>query len=203
MSKLYFSYGTVQSSKTLNLLAVAHNYDSSNVKCVTIKPSLDTRTADIVSRAGLSRPADIVLRPEQSITEHYQTLSSARAVLVDEVQFLSEAQIIELRKLSIGLIPGLPEVPVMTFGLRTDSEGNLWPASALLMAMADEIAEIKTICAYCTKRAVFSKAVREYKSQIAPSWSGYIPVCPYHYFSNETRGDHGKEKEDNSGAAIG
>lgn len=235
MSKLYFYYGTVCSSKTLNLLAVYKNYEIQGRKAILIKPECDSRTEDIESRAGLNAHPDIILKKSDSILESIKTflnneyelksekipeilLKSIDAVIVDECQFLTVSQINELRQLSIGVyieyskitkkssskinkisisnhnenIPSNTieyELPVLCYGLRTDCEGNLWDASAVLMAQADELHEVKTVCSFCNKRAVFSAINPEEQSKstsegvFKPSWNYFIPVCPEHYFS--------------------
>jgi len=233
MSKLYFYYGTVSSSKTLNLLAVYKNYELQGRKALLIKTSCDTRTEKIESRAGMSATPDIILNKEDSVFESIKNylnneslkkqenvpeilLKNIDAVIVDECQFLTVEQVKELRQLSIGVNftyskvtkksqltiknisisnhnEDIPKdtveysIPVLCYGLRTDSNGCLWDAASILMAQADEIHEIKTVCSFCNKRAVFSAINPETKDEsisdiINPSWNYYIPVCPEHYF---------------------
>ena len=169
MAKLYFRYGVVSSAKTLNLLATLHNYEQQGKKAILIKPALDTRSECVESRAGLSHKADIIFKDSD-------------AILVDEVQFLSSSQIQELRLLSIGKDLD-KDIPVLCYGLRTKSDATLWPSIIDLMALADSIEEIKTTCAYCCHKAVFSKALQstdEHGMNI--SWGGFIPVCANHYY---------------------
>lgn len=183
MAKLYFRYGVVSSAKTLNLLATLHNYETQGKRAILIKPSVDTRSVDVSSRAGLSHKADIILRPEDNLSiELYPFLLSDKisAVLVDEVQFLTEEQILYLRKLS-----AFNDIPILCYGLRTKSDATLWKPIITLMALADIIEEIKTTCAYCDRKAVFSKAIiknMESASGVNLTWDGYEPVCPYHYY---------------------
>lgn len=185
MSKLYFHYGTVSSSKTLNLLCCAHNYEEQHKKPVIIKPAIDTRSEKIESRAGLSKEATICLDKDDSLLNYYAIIDGASVILVDEVQFLTTEQIMELRMISLGTLGTrhLNPIPVLTYGLRTMSDGTLWNSIKTLMAVADEIHEIKTICVYCDRKAVFSKEVAHYdEAGVRPSWDGYIPVCPKHYY---------------------
>lgn len=182
MSKLYFYYGTVNSSKTLNLLSIAHNYRSQGKKCLLIKPSLDSRSLNIESRAGLSQEADFVISPEERVynvafSNPQIYLSDNSAVLVDECQFLTSDQVVEFRKLSIEF-----NIPVLMFGLRTKYDGTLWDASATLFAVADEVREVITVCTYCDHKAVFSKRVKGGSEDIELGWDEYIPVCPKHYY---------------------
>lgn len=183
MAKLYFRYGVVSSAKTLNLLATLHNYEIQGKRAILIKPSVDTRSVEVSSRAGLSHKADIILRPVDNLSiELYPFLLSDKisAVLVDEVQFLTEEQILYLRKLS-----AFNDIPILCYGLRTKSDATLWKPIITLMAIADIIEEIKTTCTYCDRKAVFSKAViknMENASGVNLTWDGYEPVCPYHYY---------------------
>ena len=182
MAKLYFRYGVVSSAKTLNLLATLHNYEQQGKKAILIKPALDTRSECVESRAGLSHKADIILKDGDSLYDYISLFKDSDAILVDEVQFLSSSQIQELRLISIGKDLD-KDIPVLCYGLRTKSNATLWPSIVDLMALADSIEEIKTTCAYCCHKAVFSKALQstdEYGMNI--SWGGFIPVCAKHYY---------------------
>ena len=184
MAKLYFRYGVVSSAKTLNLLATLHNYEQQGKRAVLIKPSLDTRSHLVESRAGMSHKADIILSPTDDLSLLIEPSSSISAVLVDEVQFITSQQIEYLRELS-----AIHEIPVLCYGLRTKSDATLWPSVITLMALADSIEEIKTTCTYCDHKAVFSKYVNKEgmnESGIKLSWDEYIPVCARHYYTNES-----------------
>lgn len=148
MAKLYFRYGTVGSAKTLNLLAVAHNYERQGKRVLVLKPAFDDRfsAADVVSRAGLRRKADLLL-PEGEIAGT-ERASECDCVLVDEAQFLSAVQVESLREWTRSL-----DVPVICYGLRTDFRSELFPGAKRLMELADSIEELKTTCAYCNRKA--------------------------------------------------
>ena len=150
MPKLYFRYGTMNSSKTANLLMVAHNYRKQNKKVITIKPVIDNRFGEkkIVSRAGMSVDADHVIHKNTVITNTIDT-KNVSCILVDECQFLTKQQIDELRLLTIN-------TPVICYGLRTDYMSVLFEGSRRLMEIADTIEEIKTICVYCNKKAIIN-----------------------------------------------
>lgn len=151
MAKLYFRHGTVGSAKTLNLLAVAHNYRQQNKRVLLIKPSLDTRfgTGTIRSRAGLDCEADLLVHAETRLDDDdFRGLSCA---LVDEAQFVSPAVIDQLRRITLDL-----EVPVICYGLRTDFRGDLFPGARRLFEMADTIEEVKTTCAFCNRKAIMN-----------------------------------------------
>lgn len=148
MTKLYFKYGTMNSSKTANLLMVAHNYISQNRKVLLIKPECDTRWGNnnlITSRVGTSMKAHIVLAP--NVTNISAFLVNVSCVLVDEAQFLSTANINMLRNIAM-------TIPVMCWGLRTDYTTKLFEGSKRLMEVADSIQEVKTICVGCERKSI-------------------------------------------------
>lgn len=182
MAKLYFRYGVVSSAKTLNLLATLHNYEQQGKKAVLIKPATDTRSVNVESRAGLSHKPDIVLSTSDNlpILLYPYKQSGVSAILVDEVQFISSEQIEYLRQIS-----ALNDIPVICYGLRTKSDASLWPSIITLMALADSIEEIKTTCAYCNHKAVFSKLINKDnlgEDGIKLSWDEYVPVCAKHFY---------------------
>lgn len=181
MAKLYFRYGVVSSAKTLNLLATVHNYEKQNKKVVLIKPALDTRTPDIQSRAGLSHKANILLEKEDSLEKYLEEFKDSDAIVVDEVQFLTTAQIEQLRLITIGRLSD-NSIPVICYGLRTKSDSHLWDSVIRLMALADSIEEVKTTCTFCNKKAVFSKSVENTGKELVISWDAFIPVCAEHYY---------------------
>ena len=151
MAKLYFRYGAVGSAKTLNLLAVAHNYRQQNKRILILKPALDTRFGanQVRSRAGLEQEADIVLGSNDMIDE--TKLAGVDCLLVDECQFLESRVIDQLRFITTEY-----GVPVICYGLRTDFKRRLFPGSQRLLELADAIEEVKTTCAFCNKKAVYN-----------------------------------------------
>lgn len=177
MAKLYFRYGTVSSAKTLNLLAVAHNYRQQGKRVLLIKPALDTRFgADVIkTRAGLEMPADILVPAAGPLV--LPPVDDVACILVDEAQFLCANDINVLHDVT------LSGVPVICYGLRTDFRRRLFAASLRLMELADSIEEIKTICHYCLRKAVFNLKLLNGQ----PTLDGpvvelgceetYLPVC--------------------------
>ncbi|MCL2325293.1 MAG: thymidine kinase [Proteobacteria bacterium] len=155
MAKLYFRYGAVGSAKTLNLLAVAHNYEQQGKRVVLIKPSLDDRfgAVTIRSRASLEREADLCVS-EDSVID-IDRMKGIDCVLVDECQFLSEFVIHQLRRITVEL-----NIPVICYGLRTNFMTRLFEGSKRLMELADSIEEVKTTCAFCNRKAVFNIKLR-------------------------------------------
>jgi len=151
MAKLYFRHGTVGSAKTLNLLAVAHNYGQQGKSVFVIKPALDDRFGqdEVKSRAGLTRPADLQVNADTQLDPGL--LKGVDCILVDEAQFLSSQVVDQLRALTHNL-----DVPVICYGLRTDFRGILFVGAKRLLELADTIEEIKTTCAFCHKKAIFN-----------------------------------------------
>lgn len=178
-SKLIFYHGTVSSSKTMTLLSVAHNYESVGWCTIAIKPELDTRSELIETRAKVPpRKADIILKQSDSIYDYCELINNADVILVDECQFLTESQIDELRDISVDR-----DIDILCFGLRTDFNTHLFPASKRLFELADEITEVKTICQICGKHASFNKKIAHSNSEsvIDPSWDNYLASCYKHY----------------------
>ncbi len=178
MAKLYYRYGTVGSAKTLNLLAVAHNYRRQGKKVILIKPELDSRFGKekIKSRAGLEKTADILVKPDTTLDP--KLFVNISCILVDEAQFLSEYLINQLRDIATTL-----HVPVICYGLRTDFKSRLFEGSRRLMELADSIEEVKCTCNFCNKKSVMNlKHVDGLATVEGPSVQLgceelYFPVC--------------------------
>ena len=165
MAKLYFRYGTVGSAKTLNLLAVAHNYKTQDKKTILIKPELDVRFGrnTIKSRAGLMVNADYLVGPDTTL--NLSGFAGVHCVLVDECQFLSGLVIEQLRAIATEL-----NIPVICYGLRTDFKQNLFEGSKRLLELSDTIEEVKTTCNYCNRKAIFNLRLLDGK----PTLSGAV-----------------------------
>lgn len=178
MAKLYFRYGTVGSAKTLNLLAVAHNYEQQGKRAFIIKPALDDRfgAAKVASRAGLEKPADLCVEPTTKLDP--MRFEGVDCVLVDEVQFLSPSLIEQLRTIAME-----QRVPVICYGLRTDFRGRLFAGAQRLMELADSIEEVKTTCHFCNRKAVFNLKLADGVPTLAGptidlgSEEKYLPAC--------------------------
>ncbi|HEY5259793.1 MAG TPA: thymidine kinase, partial [Rhabdochlamydiaceae bacterium] len=178
MAKLYYRYGTVGSAKTLNLLAVAHNYRNQGKKVLLLKPQLDTRFGkdSIKSRAGLEMAADVLVRPDSQLLDlDFEGIS---CILVDEAQFLTTNIIDQLREITMK-----KNIPVICYGLRTDFRSNLFQGSMRLMEMADSIEEVKATCHYCNRKSIMNLrringvAVFEGPSILLGADETYAPVC--------------------------
>ena len=181
MAKLYFRYGTMDSAKTLNLLAVAHNYRKQGKKILLFKPRLDTRFGNtkIASRSGLEAEADIML--DESSTLDPADFADVDCVLVDEAQFLAPRLIEDFRRITVD-----PGVPVICYGLRTDFRTRLFPGAQRLMELADRIEEVKVTCQYCNGKAICNLRCVDGKAAVdGPTVqlgdTEYHPVCWRHY----------------------
>jgi len=172
----------MDSAKTLNLLAVAHNYRSQGKRVLLMKPRLDVRFGvdKIASRAGLEARADILV--EKGTVLDPADFEGVHCVLVYEAQFLSTGLVEQRRALT--LRPGLP---VICYGLRTDFRTRLFPGSRRLLELADSIEEVKVTCQFCNRKAMFNLRMQDGKgvadgAQIELGGNElYAPVCCLHY----------------------
>ncbi len=182
MAKLYFRYGTMDSAKTLNLLAVAHNYRKQGKRVLLVKPALDDRfgTLRVASRSGLEADADRLVGEGDELAP--DDVAGIDCVLADEAQFLSPRLVESMRRITIR-----PGVPVICYGLRTDFRTRLFPGSQRLLELADRIEEVKVTCQYCRKKATFNLriagegAVTEGPQIELGGDERYAPVCWAHY----------------------
>jgi thymidine kinase len=157
MSKVYFYYSAMNAGKSTVLLQSSYNYQERGMRTLLFMPALDTRAGAgrIESRIGLSSDA-IALRAEDNLLEQVRTAHAAAAVacvMVDEAQFLTPRQVGEITD-----IADLLRIPVLCYGLRTDFQGRLFPGSAELLAAADNLIELKTIC-HCGRKAIMNLRV--------------------------------------------
>ncbi len=145
MAKLYFNYSSMNAGKTTVLLQSAHNYRERGMTPLLFTPKLDDRYGEglIKSRIGLQAKATIFNSEDDlyEITQAQLQTRNIHCVLVDEAQFLSREQVFQLTEVVDRL-----SIPVLCFGLRTDFQGELFVGSTHLLAWADELSEIKTIC---------------------------------------------------------
>jgi thymidine kinase len=151
MAKLYFHFSTMNAGKSTLLLQAAHNYREGGMVAYLITARLDNRAAQgrIASRIGIGEPAD-TFAPDEDLFAKLRTRfagGKVDCVFIDESQFLTKEQVWQLACAVDDL-----GVPVMCYGLRVDFQGNLFPGSAALLAWADEMREVRTIC-HCGKKA--------------------------------------------------
>ena len=151
MAKLHFFYSTMNAGKSTALLQSNHNYKESNLKTLLFvrKSIADKSNGKIISRIGLEADAIIVNNEYDFYTEISKKQSEKiSCIFVDEAQFLTKKQVHGLGKIADEL-----NIPVMTYGIRTDFRGELFEGSQELLALADNLKELKTICSECDKKA--------------------------------------------------
>lgn len=177
MAKLYFRYGAMGSSKTANAIMVRYNYLERGGRVLMLKPRLDTRDGErmVRSRSGLSAPCAYVEELEGMDVRGYD------CVIVDEAQFLTRAQVLKLVE-----IVDEADVPVICYGLRADFRGELFEGSACLLAWADTIEEIKTVCwcgkkATCNARVQDGRVVKEGEQIMLGGNEAYVSLCRRHW----------------------
>lgn len=181
MSKLYFNYGVMGSSKSANALMTHFNYQDRGQRPLMVKPRRDTRDSDKVvsSRIGLKCPC-IYFDELQGYND--ETIKLYDCIIIDEVQFLSEDDIDYI----VHIVDDL-DVPVVCYGLRTDFQGNLFTGSKRLMEMADRINEVKTVC-WCGRKAIMNarfdesgKILRDGEQIQIGANESYTGLCRKHW----------------------
>lgn len=151
MAKLYFNYSTMNAGKSTLLLQASYNYRERGMQTYLLTAALDGRVGDgvIGSRIGISASADIYDTASDLFDMLQKRLKKGpvACVFVDEAQFLTKDQVWQLARAVDDL-----KLPIMCYGLRVDFRGELFPGSAALLALADEMREARTIC-FCGKKA--------------------------------------------------
>ncbi len=177
MAKLYFRYGAMGSSKTANAIMVRHNYLERGQRVLMLKPRLDNRDGETVigSRCGLTCECQFM----EDIDRF--DISAYDCVIVDEAQFLTKAQVQRLIR-----VVDVENVPVIAYGLRADFQGNLFEGSQWLLAWADTIEEVKTICwcgkkATCNARVLNGRVVKEGEQIQLGGNESYVSLCRKHW----------------------
>jgi thymidine kinase len=181
MAQLYFKFGAMGSSKTANALMVAYNYHEKGQRALLAKPSLDDRdgVGIMASRIGLSQPCIFV---EQLVKMSAEEIRAYDCVIVDEAQFCTKEQVDFLTTIVDEF-----DVPVIAYGLRTDFQRNFFEGSLWLMAWADIIEEVKTVC-WCGRAATCvarfdenGKMVTEGSQVQLGGNDSYTSVCRKHH----------------------
>ena len=185
MSKLYFRYATMGAGKSLDLLKTAYNYEERNKNVLLLTSKFDNRHGldKITSRVGLSMPA-ISISDTTDIFQYVKLQHSVNeydCVLIDEVQYLTKKHIWQLTDIVDKL-----DINVITYGLRIDYRGEPFEGSCYLMALADKIEELKTICEFGDKatmnlRKINGESVFEGEQISIGGNESYIPVCRKYY----------------------
>ncbi|MBT3890485.1 MAG: thymidine kinase [Planctomycetaceae bacterium] len=151
MAKLYFYYSTMNAGKSTSLLQASYNYQERGMETLVLTPAIDTRssTGHVSSRIGITTPATIFNNTDNlfHLVRDIAATANIHCLLIDEAQFLEKAQVIQLTDVTDEL-----NIPVLCYGLRTDFRGELFPGSKQLLAWADDLTELKTIC-HCGRKA--------------------------------------------------
>ena len=151
MAKLHFHYSTMNAGKSTLLLQAAYNYKEMGMETLLLTADFDDRTENgkITSRIGISEQAELYSQGSDllSLIEKKTKEKALACVLVDEAQWLSPSQVWQLAQVVDDL-----RIPVICYGLRVDFMGELFPGSAKLLAIADEMREVRTIC-HCGSKA--------------------------------------------------
>jgi thymidine kinase len=186
MAKVYFYYAAMNAGKSTVLLQSSYNYRERGMRTLLFAPQIDTRygTGRIESRIGL-RSSAISFGPSDNLLNRVRTEHESGAlacVLVDEAQFLAGEQVWQLTDVADQL-----NIPVLCYGLRTDFQGKLFPGSGALLALADEIIELKAIC-HCGRKATMNlrleadgRAVREGAQVEIGGNDRYVAMCRRHF----------------------
>ncbi|RUR18499.1 thymidine kinase [Legionella sp. km535] len=191
MAKLYFYYAAMNAGKSTVLLQSSHNYRERGMQTLLFTPLIDTRYqfGTISSRIGLNEQAFAFNETDDlhAITcESQQQGAQYACVLIDEAQFLTRDQVYQLTEITDNL-----SIPVLAYGLRTDFRGELFPGSQYLLAWADELIELKTIC-HCGRKANMNmridaegKAVVEGEQVLIGGNESYVSTCRLHFKRKE------------------
>jgi thymidine kinase len=186
MAKLYFNYSTMNAGKSTLLLQAAHNYREGGMQTYLITAQLDNRAGrgKIASRIGIGMDADTFAAQDDMFAKISARLALGpiACVFIDEAQFLTKPQVWQLARAVDDL-----GVPVMAYGLRVDFQGNLFPGSAALLAWADEMREVRTIC-HCGKKATMvirrgpdGRALQDGQQVQIGGNETYVSLCRRHW----------------------
>jgi len=185
MAKLYFHYATMNAGKSTLLLQASYNYQERGMRTLLMVAGHYRRgeTGYISSRIGLEAEAELFREGDDlfaRVAEHHAH-HAIHCLFVDEAQFLSETQVWQLARVADRL-----GIPVMSYGLRTDFQGKLFTGSQALLALADELREVRTICR-CGRKATMvvrlgpdGKVARE-GEQVAIGKEAYVSLCRRHW----------------------
>lgn len=188
MANLYFRYGAMGSSKTANALMVAYNYKERGKKVLLAKPLTDTREVGVMhSRIGLEQPCISV---EELVQMNDAVLKTYDCFIIDEAQFCRKSDV----EFFVHIVDDLG-IPVICYGLRADFQQNLFEGSQWLLAWADKIEEIKTVC-WCGKGArcnaridAKGRIIRAGEQVMVGANESYIALCRKHFREGKTRPD--------------
>ena len=187
MAKLYFYYSSMNAGKSTALLQASYNYKERGMNTLVLAPTLDDRygTGFVTSRIGLQSKAVSIL-PDEDLFARVSSLiveKPLHCVLIDEAQFLSKKQVLQLGRISDHL-----DIPVLAYGLRTDFQGEPFEGSKYLLAIADNLKEIKAIC-HCGSKATMvirqdpgGNVITSGKSVEIGGNDRYVSMCRKHFY---------------------
>ena len=186
MAKLYFHYSTMNAGKSTVLLQAAYNYSERGMEPYLLTAKLDNRAGEgwIKSRIGIGKKSKSFSKNENLFDKLKIQLENKNidCVFVDEAQFLTKLQVWQLARVVDDL-----QLPVMCFGLRVDFRGELFPGSATLLALSDEMREVRTIC-HCGKKATMvvrqdsnGQAIKSGEQIQIGGNETYVSLCRRHW----------------------
>ena len=193
MAKLYYYFSAMNAGKSTVLLQSSYNYRERGMQTLLFTPAIETRAqkGTIHSRIGLSEQATIFQRTDDLYQLVQQETASYACILIDEAQFLTRDQVYQLTDIADEL-----GIPVLAYGLRTDFRGELFEGSQYLLAWADELIEIKTIC-HCGRKATMilrlnekSEVVSEGVQVLIGGNNVYVSTCRRHFKQQAPTRDH-------------
>ncbi len=190
MAKLYFRYGAMGASKSANALMVEYNYRERNQNALLLKPAIDDRDgfSYIASRLGIKCEATVVSDTDNlfELINNKNSEEKIDCIIADEAQFFTRKNVEDLCRIVDEL-----NIPVIAYGLRTDFRGDLFEGSMWLLAWADTIEEIKTVC-FCSRKAIMNARLVDgivtktgEQIQIGGNES-YIALCRRHWREGKT-----------------
>ncbi len=195
MAKLYFYYSAMNAGKSTVLLQSSYNYHERGMNTLILAPAIDTRSdaGKVSSRIGIEADAVIFNTSDNlhGIAQRHAAEQPIDCVLVDEAQFLTKNQVRQLSD-----ICDIDDIPVLAYGLRTDFQGNLFEGSEHLLAWADSLSEIKTIC-HCGSKATMvlridadGRAIKDGRQVQIGGNDRYMSVCRRHFKEGMSRRAH-------------
>ena len=187
MAKLYFYYSAMNAGKSTTLLQSSYNYVERGMQALLFAPRIDNRFGKVAihSRIGLTQEAngfDEHTDFFEFVHKQRESIPNLKCVLIDEVHFLKKEQIKQLTKITNEL-----HIPVLCYGLRSDFKGEPFEGSIYLLAWAEELTEIKTIC-HCGKKATMNIRIDQHGNPIEEGNQiqvggneSYVSACMYHF----------------------
>ena len=187
MAKLHFYYSAMNAGKSTTLLQSSHNYNERGMDTLVFAPELDDRygIGKVSTRIGLQSAAttfDADFDFYQVVTDAVKANNNIKCVLIDEAQFLKQEQVHQLARITDDL-----KIPVLAYGLRTDFQAQPFEGSQYLLALADQLIEIKTIC-HCGRKATMNLRIDEQGNAVTEGRQieiggndRYVATCRKHF----------------------